>query len=93
MGLAHKADQPGGPGTPISRDVAVAAHEIARLSSRAEKAGMHVLTKTQAAWRSQFSKGLSSPTATPSTPLLASCQKVREGLNPGGRGFESHHPL
>lgn len=54
MGLDYVYDQPGGPGTALLRDRATADHEIARLSYRAGKAGMRVLTKTHdATWRSQ----------------------------------------
>lgn len=53
MGLDYVFDQPGGPGTALSRDRASAEHEITRLSFEGAKAGMRVLTKTSdVTWRS-----------------------------------------
>jgi len=54
MGLEYPYDQPGGPGTPISRDGVDASHEITRLSYAGSKAGMRLLTKTHdVTWRSK----------------------------------------
>jgi exonuclease III len=54
MGLEYEFDQPGGPGTPKSRDRATADHEITRLSYEGAKVGMRVLSKTRdVTWRSQ----------------------------------------
>ena len=53
MGLEYEFDQPGGAGTPISRDRVTADHEILRLSYMGRKAGMRLLTKTRdVTWRS-----------------------------------------
>jgi hypothetical protein len=53
MGLDYVFDQPGGPGTQLSRDRADATHEIRRLGYEGRKVGMRLLTKTHdATWRS-----------------------------------------
>jgi hypothetical protein len=53
MGLDYVFGQQGGAGTPLLRDRATAAHEIARLAYEGAKAGMRPLRKTHdVTWRS-----------------------------------------
>jgi hypothetical protein len=53
MGLDYVYDQPGGPGTALSRDRADAAHEILRLGHEGRKVGMRLLAKSHdRTWRS-----------------------------------------